>query len=250
MACIVITGATGKIGTILTRHFLSAGDTVVAVGSRDESVEALRDTVGSADGRFVGVALNLADRDAPARLQAALEPASLRPHRLVNSARSLDVLDTEADGSISRDNFVRELLLDVVVPYEITLSLAGQAGSRLDSVVNVASMYGVTAPNPALYEGSLLHSPASYGVAKAGLIQLTRELAVRLAPRVRVNAVSYGGVGGRVDEAFRRRYAALCPAGRMLGDDDIVGPVAFLLGPESSSTTGHNLLADGGWTIW
>lgn len=250
MACVVVTGATGKIGTSVVRHLLAAGDTVVAVGSRSASVEELRDAVGSAEGGVVGFVLDLTAADAATRLAEFLDEVDLRPEGLVNGARSLRFLGTEQDGLVTRDNFTRELLLDVVVPYELTMALAAQDGSRLVSVVNLASMYGISAPNPALYGGRLDDSPISYGVAKAGLIQLTRELAVRLAPRVRVNAVSFGGVQGRVDEEFLRRYAALCPAGRMLDDDEVAGPIAFLLSSASSSMTGHNLIADGGWTIW
>jgi NAD(P)-dependent dehydrogenase (short-subunit alcohol dehydrogenase family) len=79
---------------------------------------------------------------------------------------------------------------------------------------------------------------------------LTKELAVRLAGRhIRVNAISFGGVEGRVNEAFKARYAQFCPLGRMLNDNDLAGPVEFLATPASSGVTGHNLVVDGGWTI-
>ena len=66
-----------------------------------------------------------------------------------------------------------------------------------------------------------------------------------------MNSVSFGGVEGRVDEAFKKRYSNLCPQGRMLKLEDILEPINFLLDEKmSSGMTGHNLLVDGGWSIW
>jgi NAD(P)-dependent dehydrogenase (short-subunit alcohol dehydrogenase family) len=251
--CIVITGATGKIGAQLTKSLVATGETVVAIASRREGLDGLqRDFAAAAlDADLLRLlALDLTQANAAAELSAFLEKAGLRPRGLVNNARSLSLLETAPDGSVARENFAGEFLLDVIVPYELTLALAKGWERSLTSVVNVASMYGIVAPNPQLYEGSLAHSPINYGVAKAALLHLSRELAVRLAPRVRVNAVSYGGVAGRADASFMQRYAQLCPAGRMLNDDEVAGPVTFLLGAASSSMTGHNLVADGGWSVW
>ena len=55
---------------------------------------------------------------------------------------------------------------------------------------------------------------------------------------------------GRVDEAFLSRYASLVPSRRMLNEDEIIGPVDFLLSDSSSAVNGHVLVADGGWSIW
>jgi hypothetical protein len=131
------------------------------------------------------------------------------------------------------------------------MALALERGSRLGSVVNVGSQYGVVAVNPGLYASQHSASPIHYGVAKAGLVHLTRELAIRLAGRgVRVNCVSYGGIEGRASVQFKEQYARFCPQGRMLTERDIAGPVEFLVSDASSGATGHNLVVDGGWTAW
>jgi hypothetical protein len=102
-----------------------------------------------------------------------------------------------------------------------------------------------------LYSDAVNQSPLHYGVAKAALQQLTRELAVRLANRdIQVNCVAFGGVEGRVDDAFKQRYAQLCPMGRMLREEEVVTPVDMLLSDGCSGVTGHTLAVDGGWGIW
>ena len=80
---------------------------------------------------------------------------------------------------------------------------------------------------------------------------MTKELAVRFAKDgIRVNCIAFGGIDGRVDKNFKDRYSKLTPMGRMLKEEDILGPVDFLLSETSSSITGEVLAADGGWTIW
>ena len=139
----------------------------------------------------------------------------------------------------------------IVVPYELTMALAQQQNSRLESVVNIGSQYGVVAPNLNLYSEPVIESPLHYGVAKAGMGHLTKELAVRLAGQdIRVNCVAFGGVEGRVGDDFKKRYAALCPMGRMLNESDLAGPVDLLLSSASSAITGHTLVVDGGWSVW
>ena len=67
---------------------------------------------------------------------------------------------------------------------------------------------------------------------------------------IQVNCIAFGGVEGCVDDAFKERYARLCPMGRMLRDDEVAGPVDMLLSDHFSGMTGHVLAVDGGWGIW
>ena len=81
-------------------------------------------------------------------------------------------------------------------------------------------------------------------------MQLTRWLATSLAPDVRVNAVTPGGIERGQPAAFVERYATRTPLGRMATEDDIVGAVTWLAGDLAAYVTGHNLVVDGGWTAW
>lgn len=251
MRTIVVTGATGKIGRVLVKHFLLKGDQVVGVSRSRDSLHTLISSFGDLATKFFPVSLDLVVPNASSDLQSELSRLNISPDCLVNNARNASYLSVQADGSVSRDDFVSELTLDVVVPYELTLALAVAKRSRLSAVVNIGSQYGVVAPNLSLYDNPERDSPLHYGVAKAALSHLTKELAVRYAKNnIRVNCVAFGGVEGRVDKDFRDRYAKLCPMSRMLAESELAHPVDMLLSKSASAITGTTLVVDCGWSLW
>ena len=251
MKVIILTGATGLIGQVLLKHFVASGDIIVGIGRSQESLDKIKSNLRDASSQFHGISVDLCSENACNHIKNSLLKADLMPNCLINNARDASSLRIGPDGMVARNDFMSELLMDVVVPYELTISLAKQQKSVLESVVNIGSQYGVVAPNLQLYSNPEKESPVHYGVAKAGLSQLTKELAVRLADQgIRVNCVAYGGVEGRVHKDFMQRYSKLCPMGRMLNENDLAGPVDLLLSTNSSAITGHTLVVDGGRSIW
>jgi NAD(P)-dependent dehydrogenase (short-subunit alcohol dehydrogenase family) len=101
-----------------------------------------------------------------------------------------------------------------------------------------------------LYDGTSMGNPAAYAASKGGLIQLTRYLATILSPRIRVNAITLGGVYRNQPEPFLSRYICKTPLRRMATEEDIKGAAVFLASDMSSYITGHNLVVDGGFTVW
>jgi NAD(P)-dependent dehydrogenase (short-subunit alcohol dehydrogenase family) len=95
-----------------------------------------------------------------------------------------------------------------------------------------------------------MSNPAAYGASKGGLIQLTRWLATTVAPEVRVNSISPGGIFRNQPESFVKRYIEKTPLTRMATDDDFRGVIAYLTSDMSKYVTGQNLIVDGGWGIW
>lgn len=118
------------------------------------------------------------------------------------------------------------------------------------SVIYVSSIYGLVGPDISLYEGTSMQNPAAYGASKAGLLQLTRYFATTLAPEIRVNAITPGGIARNQPDSFVKKYEQKTPLGRMGVEEDLKGAAAYLASDLSRYVTGHNLVVDGGWTAW
>lgn len=248
---ILLTGGSGRIGKILLAHFWEMGNRLFVTTRNPDSLERLLARYAAPTGQLQGVAVDLVDSRSVEMVMAGLQKAGFAPECLINNARSIDFLRIEPNGLVSRESFLNEYLIDVVVPYELTMALAEASKGEFRRVVNIGSQYGVVAANRNLYSDFMRQSPIHYSVAKAAVGHLTKELAVRLGQKgILVNCVAYGGIEGRVDDQFKERYAQLCPLGRMLTDEDIAGPVDMLISDRASGVTGHTLVVDAGWSIW
>ena len=119
------------------------------------------------------------------------------------------------------------------------------------SIINLASTYGVVAPDFSIYEGTKMTMTVAYSAIKSGLIGLTRYLATYYAKdNIRANSISPGGILDEQPDSFVNRYTKKTPLGRMGKASEMVGSVIFLASESSSYVTGQNLLIDGGWTAW
>lgn len=121
-------------------------------------------------------------------------------------------------------------------------------------IVNVASMYGMVAPEFSIYESNPeLTSLPAYGAGKAAIIQLTKYFASLLASeQILVNCVSPGPFPSpdvRGSAHFAKQLADKVPLGRVGSPEELVGVFVFLCSQASSYMTGQNLVVDGGWTI-
>ena len=126
----------------------------------------------------------------------------------------------------------------------------GAAMNKGGSIINLASVYGVVAPDQGIYQGSY-RQPAAYGVTKAGIIYLTKFLASYWGKKgIRVNAIAPGGVENRQTREFTKKYAARTPLGRMAKLQEIGGAVVYLASDASSYVAGAIINVDGGWTAW
>lgn len=124
------------------------------------------------------------------------------------------------------------------------------AASGHGSVVLVASIYAMLGPDMRMYRNTTMANPIGYGLSKGALLQLARYLATLLAPKVRVNAISPGGLSRRQPRSFVRQYERRVPLGRMGSEEELKGAVAYLSSDLSTYVTGQNLVVDGGWSAW
>jgi NAD(P)-dependent dehydrogenase (short-subunit alcohol dehydrogenase family) len=145
----------------------------------------------------------------------------------------------------------RAIEVNLTAAFHLSKGLAPQLKkSGNGSIINVSSIYGNSGPDYSLYAGTQMGNPAAYAASKGGLIQLTRWLATTLAPKVRANVLSPGGVFRNQPEKFVKKYEKRTPLGRMATEEDFKGVIAYLASDLSSYVTGQNILVDGGWTAW
>ena len=120
-------------------------------------------------------------------------------------------------------------------------------------IINIASIAGLVGRDRRMYDRSGMNGqPIEYAAAKAGVVGMTRDLAGFLSPKgVHVNAISPGGFARKLPEQFVKDYSDRTPLGRMGRDGvDLKGAILFLASPASDYVTGHNLVVDGGFSIW
>lgn len=128
--------------------------------------------------------------------------------------------------------------------------MAEQGGGK---IINLGSVAGIVGRDRRMYDRSGMNGqPVEYAAAKAGVIGMTRDLAGFLSPKgVCVNCISPGGFARSLPDRFMSEYSDRTPLGRMGRDGiDLKGAILFLASPASDYVTGHNLVVDGGFSIW
>ena len=126
--------------------------------------------------------------------------------------------------------------------------------SEKGKIINIASMYGVVVPDLDLYEGrEEFLNPPNYGVAKAGVIHLTKYYAMCLSKyNINVNSISPGPFPSedvQKDKEFVKRLEKKTKLKRIGKPEDLQGLILLLSSSLSSYITGQNIAIDGGWTI-
>ena len=256
----IVTGALGLIGKEHCKALSEAGANI-AVADIDEtecrnfakelqtssfgitldvtnpdSIKSLRDKVLSKFGHIDVLVNNAAINDMFENPKAATEQSKFENYPLELWQKSLDV------------NLTGVFLCSQILGAEMAKQKSG-------SIINIASTYGITAPDQSLYikeDGTqAFYKPPAYSATKGAVIMFTKYLASYWGNvGVRVNTLSPGGVENSQDEFFVEKYSAKTPLGRMAKPTDYKGALIFLASDASSYMTGANLVVDGGWTAW
>ena len=253
---VLITGGTGHLGRVIADTVAEQGAEVLLLDRPGSSFREVEEHLKKTwDVECDSISCDLENEEARnSAIQYVLDDG--KPlNCLVNNAAFVGTSDLQGWSTAfekqSLETWRRALEVNLIAPFHLAQGLApclrGAVGAN---ILNITSIYAEQAPDWRLYEGMSMGNPAAYGASKAGLAQMTRWLATNLAPSVRVNAISPGGILRGQDSVFIDRYIQRTPLGRMANEIDFKGSVAYLVTDMSAYSTGQVITLDGGWTIW
>jgi len=248
----LITGASGFLGSAMSRALAEAGATVVTC-SRDKTraADAAAGLPSPTNNEHFGVVLDHLNVDS---IEQGFETAVQKHGRidvLVNNGQLGPPNDLT---DVSPEQF-QQHLGNAAGYFHLARLVRNQAVSRGDqaSVILLGSMYGIVGSYPDAYQDICSASPVAYHALKGGIIHMTRHLAVYwAADGVRVNCLSPGAFPNpaKVPPGLVDRLKPKCPLGRMGVPHELKGAIVFLASDASSYMTGQNMVIDGGWTAW
>lgn len=263
----VVTGALGLLGKNHCQALSDAGANLVLVDLNENECKKFTENLST---RSIGFGCDITDQESVNELRNSIMNEFGKIDVLVNNAAINDIFVTNnSKGENLSDvleqskfeNYPLELWqksLDVNLTGTFLCSqILGNemAKSGKGSIINVASTYGIVAPNQSVYKKEdgtqSFYKSVSYPVTKGAIISFTKFLAAYWGDKgVRVNTLSPGGVENNQEDYFIKNYSELTPLKRMAKPFDYKGAVIFLASDASLYMTGANLVVDGGWTIW
>ncbi|MBK6290505.1 MAG: SDR family oxidoreductase [Ignavibacteria bacterium] len=256
----VVTGAAGLLGR---RHCEALADAGATVFACDLSAKAAQEVAQNLGTQHVGMALDVTNDETIMELRSRLLDEHGGVDVLVNNAAMNDMVESPLSSVESSrfENYPVKLfrrVMDVNVTGVFLMSqIIGSimAESGKGSIINIASTYGVVAPDQSIYRSTsgeqTFYKSAAYPTSKGAVIMLTKFLATYWGHRgVRANCLSPGGVENGQSEQFIEQYSRRTPLGRMATSTDYQAALVFLASDASRYMTGQNLIVDGGWTAW
>jgi NAD(P)-dependent dehydrogenase (short-subunit alcohol dehydrogenase family) len=253
---VLVTGATGYLGRVIADTLAETGADLILVdrpGADFATLEKqLHDTWKV---KVISLTCDLEVQEERESMIGIVKADGLGLDCLINNAAFVGASNLEGwvtpFESQTIDIWRRAIEVNLTAAFHLCQALAPELRvSQRGNIINIGSIYGEYAPDFGLYDETTMGNPAAYAASKGGLLQLTRWLSTAMAPHVRVNAISPGGVLRDQPEIFVNRYVAKTPLNRMATEDDFRGAVAFLATDMSSYVTGQTLRVDGGWGVW
>ena len=256
----IVTGALGLIGKEHCKALSEAGANVVVADTDKKLCVEFTKTLST---KSIGTSIDVTNPDSLKQCRDKVLETFYHIDILVNNAAINDMFENPKAASEQSkfENYPLELWQKSVDVNLTGVFLCSQifgsqmAKQKSGSIINIASTYGITAPDQSLYKkensSQSFYKPPAYSATKGAVIMFTRYLAAYWGKDgVRVNTLSPGGVENSQDDYFIQKYSAKTPLGRMAKPDDYKGALVFLASDASSYMTGANLIVDGGWTCW
>ncbi len=254
----IVTGATGLIGKEHCKALSEAGSNVVAA---DLDENKCKEFVSSLGTESIGIGVDVTNPDSIKNLRDKVLAKFGHIDVLVNNAAINDMFENPkaALEQSKFENYPLELWQKSVDVNLTGVFLCSQIlGTEMlkrkkGSIINVASTYGIVAPDQSLYKNKqgeqAFYKPPAYSATKGAVIMFTKYLASYWGKEgIRVNTLTPGGVENNQDEFFVEKYSAKTVLGRMALPADYRGAIIFLASDASGYMTGANLIIDGGWT--
>jgi 3-oxoacyl-[acyl-carrier protein] reductase len=237
----IVTGASRGIGLAIAKRLVADGARVVITGRTQETLDQAVEELGGRE-HAMAVAGRAADRAHRTSVVAAAVATYGSIDLLVNSTGINPIFGSLLDV----DDQVAAKMVDTNVLAAIAWVKACRdawMGEHGGAVVNLSSVAAL-APSPGI---------GWYGATKAMVSRVTSELAIELAPAIRVNAVAPGVVktkfAGALYEGREEEAASVYPLKRLGQPEDVASLVWFLLSDEASWITGQTITIDGGLTL-
>ena len=253
----LVTGSARNLGYDMAEALAEAGADVAITSRTLANAEAAAERIRVGTGRRVlALQVDVREESAIERLVDAVLASFDRIDILVNNAGN--VVSTPQSAPLERrskadwDETMAVNLTGVFLCSKHVLDKA-MLPAASGNIVNIGSTAGLIGKDRRVYEGTEMGGATiDYHAAKGGVVNMTRDMAVYLAPHhIRVNCISPAGFWRRQPEPFVRAYSQTIPMGRMGADGkEMKGAVVFLASEASSFVTGHNLVVDGGLTAW
>jgi len=254
----IVTGACGLLGKQHCRALAEAGAKVVVGDINMRDSIALTEELGK---DHLAISLDVTDKNSiNLALQKIMETYG-RIDVLVNNAAINDMFENQllaAQQSMFEyypiSSWDQSWKVNVTGVFLCSQAFGGvMAAQESGSIINISSTYGIVAPDQSIYKNKegeqLFFKSPVYPVTKSAVLGFTRYLAAYWGKRkVRVNALSPGGVQNQQEDFFISNYSSKTLLGRMAAPDDYKGAILFLASEASSYMTGANLIVDGGWT--
>ncbi len=262
----LITGAGGLLGFEHAHALLETGCSVVLSDVNQIKLDEIAENFKKKfpKSKIYGEFLDVSDLKSVSKLYEKLKNQKVEIDILINNAainplvKNDSLIESSRLESFSNDQWDIEIKVGLTGAFNCSKIFGAHMASRNSgNIVNIASDLGIIAPDQRLYKKNNRPKnlqpvkPVSYSVIKHGLIGLTKYLSTYWSDEgVRCNSLSPGGVKNNQGNEFLGRINNLIPLGRMANKDEYRGAIQFLCSDASSYMNGHNLVIDGGRSVW
>ncbi len=235
----LVTGASSGLGVRFAETLAANGAKVVLVARRADRLAAVKQKIEAAGGQAIAAEADVLDRDAMKRAFDAAEKAFGTVTLLINNA-GVTHADRVTDMPEETWRRVVGTNLDAVLYWAQEAGKRMIAAKKHGAIVNIASIYGF----------GVSRGVAAYSVAKAGVVQLTKALAVELAFKgVRVNAIAPGFIKTEINDEYLDSHPDMTrhiPVGRFGETGDLDGALLLLCSDAGRFMAGSTVTVDGG----